>query len=78
MSDATIGFIPRLEPEDRVRADFYALLASLYFSAPSHELLRIIGTAPLLAAEADSARLAVAWAKLSAAARVMDPDAAQD
>ena len=78
MSASTIGFVPRLEPEDRLRADFYALLARLYFSAPDMDLLRVMGTAPLLAAEADSARLAVAWARLAAAARVMDPDAAQD
>lgn len=78
MSASTIGFVPCLEPEDRVRADFYALLAQLYFSAPDAQLLRIMGTAPLLTAEADSGRLAVAWARLSAAARVMDPDAAQD
>jgi TorA maturation chaperone TorD len=75
---ATIGFAPRLEPEDRVRADFYALLARLYFSAPDAQLLRTMGTAPLLAAEADSAKLAIAWAKLSAASRVMDPDAARE
>jgi TorA maturation chaperone TorD len=78
MSASTIGFAPRLEPEDRVRADFYALLARLYFSAPDGQLLRTMGTAPLLAAEADSARLALAWARLSAAAGVMDPDAAHD
>lgn len=78
MSASTIGFVPRLEPEDRVRADFYALFARLYFSAPDAQLLHSMGTAPLLAAEADSVRLAVAWARLSAAARVMDPDAARD
>lgn len=78
MSASTIGFAPRLEPEDRVRADFYALLARLYFSAPDAQLLRMMGTAPLLAAAADSARLAIAWARLSAAARVMAPDAAHD
>jgi TorA maturation chaperone TorD len=78
MSASTLGFVARLEPEDRVRADFYALLARLYFSAPDAQLLRTMGAAPLLAAEADSARLAVAWARLSAAARVMDSEAAQD
>jgi hypothetical protein len=78
MSASTIGFVHRLEPEDQVRADFYALLARLYFSAPDSELLRIMGSAPLLAAEADAAALAIAWAKLAAAARVMDAEAAQD
>jgi TorA maturation chaperone TorD len=78
MSTPAIGFVPRPEPEDRARADFYALLARLYLSAPDARLLHSIGAAPPLAAEADSGRLAVAWARLSAAARVMDRDAAQD
>ena len=78
MSDATIEFAPRLEPEERVRADLYALFARLYFSAPDAQLLQMIGTAPLLAEEVESGRLPVAWARLSAAARVMDVDAALD
>lgn len=78
MSGTTIGFVHRLEPEDQVRADFYALLARLYFSPPDGELLRVMGSAPLLAAEADASALAIAWAKLAAAARVMDVDAAQE
>jgi len=68
----------RIEPEDRVRADFYALFARLFFSPPDAGLLRVIGSAPLLDAEADAAALAIAWARLSAAARVMDPQAASD
>jgi TorA maturation chaperone TorD len=78
MSSSVIGFVPRLEEEDRVRADFYALFARLYFSAPDAQLLHSMGAAPQLAAEADSARLAVAWARLSAAAQAMDPDAAEE
>ena len=78
MSDATIGFAPQIEPEDHVRADLYALFARLYFSAPDAELLRMIGSAPLLAEEADSGRLAMAWARLCAACRVMDAEAAVD
>ena len=78
MSSSSVGLAARLEPEDRVRADFYALLARLYFSAPDGQLLHLLGDAPLLAAEADSARLAQAWERLAAASRVMDADAAQD
>lgn len=78
MSEATIGFAPQLEPEERVRADLYALFARLYFSSPDAQLLRMIGTAPLLAEEADSGRLPIAWARLCAASRVMDAEAAQD
>ncbi|MEO8136381.1 MAG: molecular chaperone TorD family protein [Betaproteobacteria bacterium] len=78
MSASTITFAKSLEPEDRIRADFYAIFARLFFSPPDADLLRVIGSAPLLDAEADAADLAISWAKLSAAARVMDPDAAQD
>lgn len=78
MNASTIGFRPRLEPEDRVRADFYAVFARLYFSAPDAQLLHLIGTAPLLAAATDSTRLALAWERLAAASRVMDPDAAAE
>ena len=78
MSATTIGFAPRIDPEESVRADLYALFARLYFSAPDAELLRMIGTAPLLSAEFDSSRLAVSWARLCAACRAMDADAALD
>ncbi len=78
MSAASPGFPPRSEPEDLARADFYALFARLYFSAPDAPLLRMLGQAPLLAAEADSAAFALAWARLSAAARVMEAQAARD
>jgi TorA maturation chaperone TorD len=78
MSAPEIGFAPQLEPEDRARADFYALLARLCFSAPDGALLHLLGSAPPLAADADSTRLAVAWARLCAASRVLDPAAVQE
>ncbi len=73
-----ITFARQLEPEDRIRADLYAIFARLFFAPPDAELLHVIGNAPLLDAEADSAGLAIAWARLAAAARVMDIDAAHD
>ena len=78
MPTATIGFVRLLEPEDRVRADLYALLARLFFGPPDAGLLRTMGSAPLIAEEADTSPLAIAWARLAAASRVMDPDAASD
>ena len=78
ISTAAIGFVRPLEPEDRVRADFYALFARLFFAPPDAELLRTMGSAPLLDPEADAADFAIAWSRLAAAARVMDPDAAAD
>ena len=78
MSSATIDFTRPVEPEDQVRADFYALFARLFFAVPDAALLRTMGNAPLLSDEADASPLAIAWARLAAAARVMDPDAAAE
>ena len=82
MTSAPVNLVARIEPEDRMRADFYALLARLFFARPDAELLRMMGNAPLLETDADGeandAPLAIAWARLSAAARVMDVDAAAD
>lgn len=78
MDSEPVGFAATIDPEDRLRADFYALFARLFLGPPDAELLRMIGNAPLLDSEADDAPLAIAWAKLSAASRVMDPDAAAD
>ena len=78
MGSEPVGFVATIDPEDRLRADFYALFARLFLAPPDAELLRMIGNSPLLDSEADAAPLAIAWAKLSAAARVMDADAAAD
>ena len=79
---AAINLVHRIEPEDRMRADFYALFARLFFAGPDAALLRMMGEAPLVDPEADfataSTPLAIAWARLSAAARVMDFEAACD
>jgi len=78
MTDVAVNLQPRIEPEDRVRADFYALFARLLIGAPDAGLLQMMGDAPFLDADADESALALAWARLSAAARVMDADAAAD
>src|SRR5260221_12716568 len=82
MSSAPVSVVSRIEPEDRMRADFYALFARLYLAGPDAGLLRLMGSAPLVDIEADIAiaamPLSIAWARLSAAARVMDADAAAD
>ncbi len=82
MSGAAVNVVTRIEPEDRMRADFYAVFARLYFAGPDTGLLRMIGEAPLVDYESDfeaaSTPLAIAWARLAAAARVMDAEAATD
>jgi len=64
----------RIEPEDQVRADFYALLANLFYRAPDDRLLQ----AMLISAEpvGDSANdLSLGWAALAAASGVVTSDA---
>jgi TorA maturation chaperone TorD len=70
-----------IAPEDQARADFYALLARLYASAPDAALLSSIAACGELTADAESEggrALADAWRKLIAASTAMDPAAAAD
>ena len=67
-----------IEPEDQVRADFYALLATLLYRAPEESLLRAI----MLSAEPEGGTtgdvaddLAKAWAALAAASGAVSHDA---
>jgi TorA maturation chaperone TorD len=63
-----------LSDEDRARADLYAVLARLFFSAPDRSLLDAIGGSEGLFGGQDTA-LGNAWDGLAAAARNADPDA---
>lgn len=66
---------PRLiGDEDQVRADFYALLASLFYRAPDDRLLQAIVIAPEPSAENVPA-LANAWSALAAASAVVQAEA---
>ncbi len=56
-----------------MRADFYALLANLFYRAPNHQLLQAIMIAPEPSMENDRA-LAEAWRTLSAASGVVTED----
>ena len=62
-----------LSPEDRSRADFYALLARLFADGPDAPLLDAIARA---ASSEDRTPFATAWSRLVAASGVMDPGAA--
>ena len=85
MSESALALHRQLEPEDEARADFYALLARLFSSAPDAALLAAIANAAPLAparhtddAGSVAADLAAAWDGLRAASAGMDPDAATD
>jgi TorA maturation chaperone TorD len=67
----------RPAPEEAGRADFYALLARLFHSAPDAALLSTLATAAPIPAEGDPA-LSQAWARLVQASAAMHPDAAAE
>jgi TorA maturation chaperone TorD len=74
MMTATAVAVPHpLSPEDRGRADFYALLARLFADAPDAALLAAIGRAEPIGGDTPFAR---AFDRLVAASGAMDAEAA--
>ena len=67
-----VGFeTPRvIAPEDQARADYYALLASLFYRAPDARLLQAIAIA-----EPPVGVLAQSWGRLAEASNVVPEDA---
>ena len=68
---------PAVAQEDRARADFYGLIARLFFAGPDAGLLAALGAADELAGEGANVALAQTWNSLIAAAAAMDAEAAQ-
>ena len=62
-----------IEPEDQARADYYALLANLFYRAPDARLLQAIAIA-----EPRSGVLAPAWQRLADASNVVPEDAVHE
>jgi TorA maturation chaperone TorD len=69
---------PEVSDEDRARADFYALIARLFYAGPDARLLAAIAGADEIAGEGETGPLAAAWKALAAAAAAMDAEAARD
>lgn len=76
MEASAVRIVHPIADEDRVRANFYGVLAALYADAPGSTLLHALGDADPLP-DAESGTLPQAWNRLIDACRVMDPDAAQ-
>lgn len=72
-----IRFFPPEAPEDRARADLYALIATLFYAPPGGELLQMLAEADELVGEDDSVPLAEAWAKLQSTCAASDEEAVQ-
>ena len=66
-----------VEPEDQVRADFYALLANLFYRAPDDRLLQAMMISAEPAGESVD-DLATTWAALAAASSVVSHDVLQE
>ncbi len=73
-----IRFMPPETPEDRARADLYALIARLFYAPPDTQLLAALAEADEIVGEDDSVPLAEAWRGLQAACAAVDEEAAQE
>ena len=67
-----------LSPEEQARADFYALLARLFYGPPDAPLLAGLAASGPLAGDDPAAPLALAWSALRKAAGAADPDAVRE
>lgn len=77
---ATLPLTSEASQEDRARADFYALIARLFYAGPDARLLAAIASAGEAAGAGDGAAvpLMAAWQALAAAAAAMDAEAARE
>ncbi|HKO89447.1 MAG TPA: molecular chaperone TorD family protein [Burkholderiales bacterium] len=64
---------PPVIEEDQARADWYALLARLWYAAPDAQLLQQLANADEAWSDGAGTPLAEAWAQLRKAAAVMEP-----
>ncbi len=78
MNAAALDSAPPLFEEDQARADFYALIARLFYAGPDAALLAAIAGADEIAGAGETTPLAAAWRALGAAAAAMDAAAAQE
>lgn len=81
MNAATLQAVPPADapaPEEAARAEFYALLAGLFYQPPEADLLAAIAAAAPIPALGDGLALAEAWDGLREAARKSDPERVRD
>ena len=69
-------FVPTLPPEEVARANFYGLLARLFYAPPDAALLHTLAAAQDL--EADEGAIALAWHDLARASAAADPEAVRE
>jgi TorA maturation chaperone TorD len=71
-----LHFVPTVPPEEQARANFYGLLARLFYRPPDGGLLEALATARDIDAEADT--LAPAWRALREAAAAADAEVVRE
>jgi TorA maturation chaperone TorD len=67
-----------LAAEDQARANFYALLARLFYAPPDRDLLETLAAADEIAAEGGNRAFALAWRDLKREAAATNPEAARE
>jgi TorA maturation chaperone TorD len=67
-----------LTPEDQARANFYALLAQLFYAPPDRDLLDLLARTDALAAEQGAGALAGAWRALAESGSSSGADAVRE
>jgi TorA maturation chaperone TorD len=73
---APLNFVPTLPAEEVARANFYGLLARLFYAPPDAQLLQAIGGAEDM--EAEDGGFAQAWQELANAAAQADEEAVRE
>lgn len=67
-----------LDSEENARAEIYALLSSLFYQAPSKELLHVIATGSVICNDEPVSDFCQAWRALQQAAAQADAEAVKD
>jgi TorA maturation chaperone TorD len=75
---STIAFFPSVPPEDRARADLYALLSRLFYAPPDDTLLRALAGSDEMISEAEDAGLVLAWHDLITASALAEIDVVRE
>lgn len=73
-----IQFSPTLPPEEAARANFYGLLARLFYAPPDATLLAALAAADEPEAAAADEGIGAAWRELSRAAATADPETVRE
>ena len=76
MTSQALHFVPTLPPEEVARANFYGLLARLFYAPPDAPFLAALAGAEDL--DAEDGEIGPAWHALVEAARAADPEAVRE